>query len=44
MGRLKERSVRYRELKRSSLSECAGCAHFGERGVQKVFGAVSCAS
>ena len=39
-GWLKERSVRYslRELKRSSLSECASCARFGERGVQKVFG------
>ena len=37
-GWLKERSVRYRELKRSSLSECARCAGFGERGDQKVFG------
>ena len=43
-GWLKERSVRYRELKRTSLSECASCARFGERGVQKVLGAVPCAS
>ena len=37
-GWRKERSVRYRELKRSSLSECMGCARFGERSVQKVLG------
>ena len=37
-GWLKERSVRYRELKGSSLSECASCARFWERGVQKVLG------
>ena len=34
----------HRELKKSSLSEYAGCARLGERGAQGVLGVVSCAS
>ena len=45
-GWLKERSVRYRELKRSSLSECAIelCSFWGKRCSEGRLGAVSCAS
>ena len=38
MGMTEREKCKYRELKRSSLPECARCAGLGERGVQKVFG------